>query len=69
MLPSDTACILQDAACEEVDYNIQTSSSDDLSDEEEEEAVEEERRKQLAVLEKEKVREGGERERAWWACD
>ena len=47
-------CVLQDAACEEIECKDQSSSGDELSDEEDDEAKEE-RRKQLAVLEKEKV--------------
>ena len=47
-------CILQDKACEDVDYRVRSSSSSDAS-ESSEELEEEERRKQEAIMEKERV--------------
>ena len=47
-------CMLQDKACEDVDYRIRSSSSSGDS-ESSEEPEEEERRKQEAIMEKERV--------------
>ena len=53
-------CVMKDKACEDVDFEVQ--STDSSSEEEEEEVVEDEeedemQRKQRAVMEKEKVLE------------
>lgn len=49
-----TIIMFQERACEDVDYEVCSSSSPESSDEDEE--MEEQKRKQLAVVEKEKVR-------------
>ena len=48
------AMILQDKACEDVDYRVRSSSSSSES-ESSEELEEEERRKQEAIVQKERV--------------
>ena len=67
-------CVIQDKACEAVDYEVHsTDSSSEEEEEEEDEEDEEIRRKQRAVMEKDKVGHKPLMCVSWWlnihGCD